>query len=114
MHFVHRTLCAVTLIQTKLTWIFSIRVRELFEPIVLLEKGDRFLLLFLKAFSWETDLWIPVGDFAIKTQNLEGKSVLTKDRLGKNKMWSSTENHNYLCHPCTRTCRFGLQQKVGI
>ena len=50
-------------------------VKELLEPIVLWRKGDG-VLLFLKAFSWETDLWVTLGDFALKTQNWEGKSVI--------------------------------------
>ena len=45
-----------------------------FEPIVLSKKFDRFLF-FLTAVSWETDFWIPLGDFALKTQNWEEKSV---------------------------------------
>ena len=35
--------------------LFSIRVKELFKPIVLGEKGNRFLV-FLITFSYETDL----------------------------------------------------------
>ena len=54
--------------------LFSIRVKELSEPIVLWRKGDRFQL-FLQAFSWETNLWVTRGDFTVKTQNWEGKSV---------------------------------------
>ena len=38
------------------------------------KKCNRFLL-FLKVFSWETDLWVTLGDFVVKTQNWEGKSV---------------------------------------
>ena len=53
---------------------FPIRVKELFEPIVLLRKGDG-CSLFLKAFSRETDLKVTPGDFALKTQNWEGKFV---------------------------------------
>ena len=49
--------------------LFSIRVKELFEPIVLRRKGDGFLLL-LKAFSWETDLWVTLGDFTVKNVKL--------------------------------------------
>ena len=49
--------------------LFSIRVKELFEPIVLRKKGDG-LLLFLKAFSWETDLWVTLGDFTVKNAEL--------------------------------------------
>ena len=32
-------------------------------------------LLFLKAFSWETDLLVTLGDFTVKMQNWEGESV---------------------------------------
>ena len=39
--------------------------------------------LFLEAFSWETDLWVKLGDFAVKkTQNWEEKSVFN---------WKSTK-----------------------
>ena len=58
--------------------LFSIRVKELFDPIVLRKKkkkGDWFLL-FLKAFSRETDLWVTLGDLAVKKQNFEGEYVL--------------------------------------
>ena len=48
---------------------FSIRVKELFEPLVLRKKGDEFLL-FLKTFSWETDLWVMLGDFTVKNAKL--------------------------------------------
>ena len=60
-------------IQTKLSWkpeIVSIRVKELFQPIVLLRKGD-WCLLFFKAFSQETDLWVTPGDFELKSEKLE-------------------------------------------
>ena len=33
------------------------------------KKTDRFLL-FLKAFSWETDLWVTLGDFTVKNAKL--------------------------------------------
>ena len=48
--------------------LFSIRVKELFEPLVLKQKkkkAEGFLLL-LKAFSWETDFWVTVGNFTVK------------------------------------------------
>ena len=51
---------------------FSIRVKELFDPIVLSKKGDGFLL-FLTTFSWETDFWILLGDFALKNAKLGGE-----------------------------------------
>ena len=70
-----------------LTWIqtgylknlklFSIRVKGLFEPTVFHRKGDG-CLLFLKAFSWETNLWVTIVDFVFKKiQNWEGKSVFS-------------------------------------
>ena len=34
------------------------------------KKGDRFLL-FLKAFSWETDLLVTLGDFTVKNAKLD-------------------------------------------
>ena len=37
------------------------------------KKSDGFFAQF-KAFSWETDLWVTLGDFTVKTQK-EGKSV---------------------------------------
>ena len=49
--------------------LFSIRIKELFDPIVFRKKGNRFLL-FLKAFSWETDLWVKLGDFKVKSAKL--------------------------------------------
>ena len=52
--------------------LFSIRVKELFKLIVLRRKGDGFLL-FLKAFSSETDFWVTVGDFRVKNAKLGRK-----------------------------------------
>ena len=47
------------------------------------KKGDGFLL-FLKAFSWETDLWVTLGDFVVKKRKIgKGKLYLTEN-------WSST------------------------
>ena len=49
--------------------LFSNRVKELFEPLVFWKKSDVFLL-FLKAFSWETYLWVMLRDFTIKNAKL--------------------------------------------
>ena len=54
--------------------LFSIRVKELFEPIVFSKKSDGFLL-FLRAVSWEPDFWISLGDFALKNVKMGKKSV---------------------------------------
>ena len=78
---------------------FSIRVKELFEPIVLhtKKKGDGFLL-FLKAFSWETDLWLTLGDFAVKFRKIGKENLnLIENWLNRNKMWCALDNHN-TCH----------------
>ena len=53
--------------------LFSIRVKKIFEPIVLRRKGDEFLL-FLKAFASETDLRVTLGDFTVKNAKL-GKEI---------------------------------------
>ena len=82
---------------------FSIKVKELFEPIVLQKKGDGFLL-FLKAFSWETDFWITLGDFKVKKTRKIGKGNLhlSENRLSWNEIWRAADNHNYMCHKCTK------------
>ena len=78
--------------------LFSIRVNELFEPVVLRKKGDRFLL-FLKAFFWETDLWVTLGDFTVKKQKYwEGKSVFNWKSIKLNEMYCAADNSNYMCH----------------
>ena len=84
IHFAHRLLVYCYL-DFKLRYLkslklFSISVKELFESTVLRKKGDGFLL-FLQAFSWETDLWVMLGDFEEKTQNLEGKSLFNRNSI---------------------------------
>ena len=54
---------------------------------------------FQKAFSWETDFWVKLGDFTVKHTKLEkGNLYLTENRLSGNEMWSAADNHNYICH----------------
>ena len=80
--------------------LFSIRVKELFEPIVLKKKGDGFAL-FLKAFSWEIDLWVTLGDFTVKKRKIgKGNLYLTENRLSRNEILCATDNHNYMCPVC--------------
>ena len=68
----------VTLRCLKNLKLFAVRVKELLEPIVLWTKADGFLL-FLKAFSWETDLWVTLGDFMVKNAKLaRGICILLK------------------------------------
>ena len=83
---------------------FSIRVKELFETIVLRKKkkkGD-WLLLFLKAFSWETDLWVTLGDFTVKKTCKIGEGKLTENRLNRNEMLWAADNHNNMCYICAK------------
>ena len=46
--------------------LFSIKVKELSEPIVLWRKKTSIISSFYKHFSWETDLWVTLGDFTVK------------------------------------------------
>ena len=56
--------------------IVSVRVKELFEPIVYSENTRPVFALFKSIFSWETDLWVTLGDFTVKKKrNWEGKSI---------------------------------------
>ena len=84
------------------TRIFSIRVKELFEPIVLRQKGDGFLL-FLKAFSWETNLWVILGSFTVKKRKIgKGNLYLTENQWSWNKICCAADNHNNMCHTCAK------------
>ena len=77
VHFAHRLWCTVTLnlnfIILNVWNCFSIRVKELFKPIVFLEKTTGFALfkrIFLRNRSLSNAWW-----FRLKTQNWEEKSV---------------------------------------
>ena len=61
-------------------------------------KAGQFLL-FLKAFSWETDLLVALGDFTVKKRKIwKGNPYVTENRLSENKMWCAADNHNDTCH----------------
>ena len=64
------------------------------------KKGDGFLL-FLLHFSWETDLWVMLGDFMVKNA-CKGNLYLTENRLSWNEMCCAADNHNYMCHTCAK------------
>ena len=70
--------------------LFSIRVKGLFEPIALRNKADRFLL-FLKAFSWESNLRVTLDDFGKKHKIWKGNLYLTENWLSRNEMWCVTD-----------------------
>ena len=82
--------------------LFSVRVKELFEPICLRKKeADGFLLL-LKAFLWETYLWLTLGDFMLKTQICEGKFVFNWKSIEWKRFWCTAHNRNESCHICVK------------
>ena len=82
--------------------LFSVRVKELFEPTVFRKKGDGFLL-FLEAFSWETDLWLTLGDFTVKKCKIGRRNLyLTKNRSSRNGILCAADNHNNMCHLCAK------------
>ena len=81
--------------------LFSIRVKESVEPIVLWIRGNGFVFS-LKAFLWETDLWATLGmlgDITVKKCKIgKGNLYLTENRLSRNEMWCAAENQNHTCH----------------
>ena len=67
--------------------LFSIRVKELFEPTVMtvLQRQVNGFLVYLKLFSWEPESWVTLGNFcAKKRQNCKGKLYSTENRLSRN------------------------------
>ena len=60
-----------------------IRVKELLEPIFIHKKKPAGFCSFLKAFSWETDLWVTVDDFKLNTQSWEDESVFNQKSIKK-------------------------------
>ena len=66
------------------------------------KKADGFLL-FLKAFSWETDLLVTLGDFTLKKRKIgKGNLYLTENQLNRNEMWCAVVNHNHMGHICAK------------
>ena len=46
-------------------------------------------MLFLKAFSWETDLWVTLGDFTVKKKN---KTKQKNRKIGKGNLYLTEIN----------------------
>ena len=57
-------------------------VLNLLKPVVLHKKKPTGFFLFLKAFSWETDLWVTLGDFTVKNAKL-GKEICIWQEIGE-------------------------------
>ena len=70
-----------------------------FDPIVLWQKRWWFFVI-LKAFSWDTDLWVTLGNFTVNMQNFEEESAFNGKSISRNEMWCGIDNHNkyYMCH----------------
>ena len=82
--------------------LFSIRVKELFEPIVLKKKRRRLFAFFFKASSWKTDLWVTLGDFTVINAKLGRLRLKPENQLSWNEMCCSADNHNYMRHACAK------------
>ena len=79
--------------------LFSIRVKQLFEPVYLRKK--RRVLALLKAFSSETDLWVTLI-LSKKRKIGKGNLYLNENELSWNKIRCTADNHNYMCHTCAK------------
>ena len=65
--------------------LFSIRIKELFAPIVCENKKGDGLLFCLKAFSWETDLWLTLSDFTVKNSKM-GREICIQLKIDQVEM----------------------------
>ena len=66
------------------------------------KQSDGFLL-FLKAFSWETNLWVTLDAFTVKKRKIgKGNLNLTENWLSKNKIRCKSDSHNNMCHICAK------------
>ena len=54
--------------------------------------------------SWETDLWVMLGDFTVKKPAKLGRGNirLTENRFSGNEIRCAANNHNYICHICAK------------
>ena len=59
---------------------------------------------FSQAFSWETDLWVTLGDFTVKKMQKTGKGslYLTENQFSRNEMWCAADNQNFICQTCAK------------
>ena len=83
--------------------LFSISVKELFEPIVLQKKKGRWVFALSKAFSWEirslsNGSWF----YSKKCKTGKGNLYSTENQLSWNEMCCAADNHNHICHTCAK------------
>ena len=92
--------------------LFSIRVKELSEPIVLWRKGRRVLALFISIFLRNWSLSDARWFCGKKRKIGKGNLYLTENRLSWNVMCCASDNYNYMCHTCAKEFfEFELQLK---
>ena len=75
----------------------SIRVKALFEPIVLRKKATGFALfksIILRNRSLSNARWFYGKKRQIRKGNLY--------QLGRNEIWYAKDNHSYMCHICAK------------
>ena len=101
MLLAHRPYCTVTLNSNysylKNLKLFTIRVKELSEPIVLWRKGDGFLPLFISIFLRNRSLSDARWFYGKKRKIGKGNLYLTEYWLSWNEMYCASDNHNYIC-----------------
>ena len=79
--------------------LFSIRVKELFEPIVLRNKKRRrvfalFITFFLRNRSLSNARWF----YGKKRKIRKGNRYVTENQSKTNEIWFAEDNHSYMCH----------------
>ena len=82
--------------------LFSIRVKKLFEPIVLERKCDGFIALFKSIFMRNWSLSNAKWFYGKKCEIGKGNLYLTGNRLSRNEMWCEAGNHNCISHICAK------------
>ena len=105
--FPHRPQCTVTLNSNlrylKNLKLFSIGIKELFEPIALWKKKRQqgfalFKSIFLRNQSFSSARWF----YGKKRKIVKGNLYLTENWLHRNKIWHAADNHSYMCHVCAK------------
>ena len=80
--------------------LISIRVKELFEPLDL-ERNAMGVCSFLNAFLWETDLWVKLDDFGMKSTK-SGREICIKTK--KKICCPEDKDSNWLNIDFSRNC----------
>ena len=73
-----------------------------FSKIIIRRKGNR-CLLFLKLFSWETDLWVMIGNLTLKKRKIrKGNLYFTKNQSVRNEIRCAEDGHSYMSKMCAK------------